>query len=189
MVSLFGTRLGTHARALTAALALLGLLPGLAHAAQPVPPGVPDTIKVPAGNVAFLVGHATGAQNYTCQQTSTGYTWVGVPSATLVDDKGKEIMTHYAGPTWESKDGSKVVAARVDGVTVSPDAIQWLLLRATPTTGQDDDGRLAGTTYIHRVNTRGGLAPTGGCDAAHVGATHSAPYMADYYFYRAKGSE
>ena len=185
MVSLFGTRLGTHARTLTAALALLGLLPGLAHAAQPVPPSVPPTIQVPAGNVAFLMGYATGTQNYTCQQTPTGYSWVGVPSATLVDEKGKEIMTHYAGPTWQAKDGSKVVAAKVDGVTVSQDAIQWLLLRATPTTGQDDDGRLARTTYIHRVNTRGGLAPAGGCDAATVGAKHSAPYTADYYFYRA----
>jgi hypothetical protein len=185
MVSLQNSRLATHARTLTAALALLGLTTGLAHAAQPSPPSVPPAIQVPAGHVAFLMGYATGAQNYTCQLTSTGYTWVGVPSATLVDEKGKEIMTHYGGPTWQAKDGSKVVATRVDGVTISPDAIQWLLLRATPTPGPDGGDRLASTTYIHRVNTRGGLAPTGGCDAAHVGARHSAPYTADYYFYRA----
>jgi hypothetical protein len=103
-----------------------------------------------------------------------------------VDEKGKQIMTHYGGPAWQAKDGSKVVGTRVDGVTVSADAIQWLLLSATPTTGPDGGDRLTGTTYIHRVNTRGGLAPTSGCDAANVGAKRSAPYTADYYFYRAR---
>ena len=40
-------------------------------AAQVTPPPVPDTIAVPAGNSAYLVGHAFGSQGYTCLPTST----------------------------------------------------------------------------------------------------------------------
>jgi hypothetical protein len=169
--------------AIAAALFLPALLPGLAYADSPPPPTVPQAIQVPSGNVPFLLGHATGTQNYTCQRSSTGsgFAWTFVePEATLVNDSGKQIMTHYAGPTWETKDGSTVVGARVDGVTVSTSAIPWLLLRATSTT----PGQLTTTTYIQRVNTTGGLAPTGGCNGAHLGDALNVPYTADYYFYK-----
>ena len=57
-----------------AALVLPAPLPGLAYADQPrPPPSVPGTIRVPARNVQFFPGHATGTQNYTCQPSSTGY--------------------------------------------------------------------------------------------------------------------
>jgi len=169
-----------------AALALPALLPGSALAAGIDPPTVPSTIQAPAGNVPFLVGHATGTQNYTCQLSSSGYAWTLVgPSATLVDDKGKQIVTHYAGPTWQAKDGSTVVGARVDGVTVSPSAIPWLLLRASSTApGPDGGDRLTRTTYVQRVNTTGGLAPTSGCDQTTLGAARNVQYSADYYFYK-----
>jgi hypothetical protein len=176
-------------RAVIAALAVPALLPGLASAATITPPSVPERIQVPAGNVPYLVGHASGTQNYTCQLSTNGYAWTLVaPSATLVDNKGKQIMTHYAGPTWQAKDGSTVVAARVDGVTVSPTAIPWLLLRATSTTQGPDGDLLTNTTYIHRVNTTGGLPPTSVCDASSLGAARNVTYTADYYFYKAVGS-
>jgi len=177
-------------RVVVAALALPTLLPGLALAADLTPPSVPEKIQVPAGNVPFLMGHATGTQNYTCQLSSNGYAWTLVmPSATLVDDHGNQIMTHYAGPTWQAKDGSTVVGARVDGVTVSPSAIPWLLLRAVSTTQGPDGDRLTRTTYIQRVNTTGGLAPTSGCDEAALGTARNVPYTADYYFYKVVGSD
>jgi hypothetical protein len=176
-------------RVVIATLAVPALLSGSAFAASITPPSVPARIQVPAGNVPFLVGHATGTQNYTCQVTANGYAWTLVgPVATLVDDKGKQIMTHYTGPTWQANDGTKVVATRVDGVSVSPTAIPWLLLRATPTTQEGDGGRLTDTTYIQRVSTTGGLAPMGGCDQAALGAARNVPYTADYYFYKAIGS-
>jgi len=45
----------------------------------------------------------------------------------LYGENGKRIATHFARPTWQAKDGSTVVAQRVDGVTVDATAIPWLL--------------------------------------------------------------
>jgi hypothetical protein len=101
--------------------------------AKPAEPEVPSKIAVPAGNKLFLVGHAKGVQIYTCNGTGTGW-GPATPDAKLVDDKGKFVANHFAGPTWQTKDGSKVVAARVNGVTVDTTAIPWLLLKKTSTT-------------------------------------------------------
>jgi hypothetical protein len=169
-------------------LVVSALIPELAYADNVNPPTVPSDIRVPAGNVPFLVGHATGTQNYTCQQTSPGFGWrLVAPSATLVDDKGKQIATHYAGPTWQAKDGSSVKGTRVGFVTVSTSAIDWLLLKATaPTIGANGGDRLSATSYIQRVNTTGGLAPTAFCSGANLGDALNVPYTADYYFYKAQ---
>jgi hypothetical protein len=174
--------------AAAAALALAALAPGLAMANPVPPPSVPPAIQVPAGNMAFLLGHATGTQNYTCQAQGAGFAWTFVaPSATLLDDKGKEIAIHFAGPTWQAvPDGSTVVGSKLAGVTVDATAIPWLLLQAKSTApGPDGGDRLVPTTYIQRINTTGGLAPTSGCDANSVGSTADVPYTADYYFYQA----
>src|SRR3954470_16039960 len=53
------------AAAATALAALFAVgLPQRAYADEIKPPPVPANIKVPAGNEAFLVGHAVGTQNY-----------------------------------------------------------------------------------------------------------------------------
>jgi hypothetical protein len=168
-------------KAVVLALSVPVLLPGLAYADSPTPPNVPTTIKVPAGNVPFLLGQATGTQNYACQLGTTGggYAWTFVaPSATLLDDKGKEIMTHFAGPTWQTTSGSTVKAARDASAPSPTGSIDWLRLRATSTT----PGQLIGTTYIQRVNTTGGLPPSASCTHANE---IKVPYTADYYFYKA----
>ena len=169
-----------------AALAVTTLLPGVAFATRISPPSVPATIQVPAGNKPFLLGHATGTQNYTCQLTSSGYAWTLVgPVATLVDDKGKQIMTHYAGPTWEGNDGSKVVGMVVGRAnSPDPDAIPWLLLQSTANAGP---GIFTPVTYIQRLETVGGLAPTEGCDRSTVDSERDVTYMATYLFYVASG--
>jgi hypothetical protein len=58
------------------------------------------------------------------------------------------------------------------------------LLQATSNSGPAG-GTFSETTYIQRINTTGGVAPSTGCDAAHLGATVAVYYTADYYFYRA----
>ena len=170
--------------AVVLAMAVPVLLPGLAYADSPTPPNVPTAIQVPAGNVPFLLGHATGTQNYACKLGTTGggYSWTLVaPEARLVDDKGKEIMTHYAGPTWETKTGSTVKAARDASAPSPTGSIDWLRLRATATT----PGQLIGTTYIQRINTTGGVTPTTSCTHANEDQVIKVPYTADYYFYKA----
>ena len=92
-------------------------------------------------------------------------------------------MTHFGGPSWQAKDGSRVVAQRVDGVTVDASAIPWLLLSTVSTTAGPDGDRLAKTTFIQRIATTGGLAPAAAdCNAATVGHVVEVPYTADYYF-------
>jgi Protein of unknown function (DUF3455) len=146
---------------------------------------VPEAIDVPAGNKRFLVGHAVGVQIYSC--TATGWSFVA-PRATLYDDHGKLLTTHFAGPTWQAKDGSKVVGRRVAGVNVDPTAIDWLLLAAASTEAGPDGDRLAHTTFIQRTNTTGGLAPAApSCNAGTLGSTAEVPYTADYHFFKASG--
>jgi hypothetical protein len=150
------------------------------------PPAVPAAIAVPPGNTLFLVGHARGAQVYKCVATGSTFAWtLQYPAAVLYDDAGHAIVTHYAGPTWRAYDGSTVVGTRVASAPAPvPGAIPWLLLSARNATPANH-GLLAPTTYIQRINTTGGVAPSTGCDAAHVGAIRAVPYTADYYFYKA----
>jgi hypothetical protein len=125
----------------------------------------------------YLEAHAVGVQIYSCN----GQAWtLSGPRADLYE-RDRRIGTHFAGPTWQTKDGSKVVAARVSGVNVDPTAIDWLLLSATSTT----PGRLGKTTYIQRVNTTGGLIPSAAdCNAGSAGTVKEVPYTADYRFFK-----
>jgi hypothetical protein len=163
-------------RMLAATLAVLAAAAPLAHAA-PDAPDVPGAIAVPAGNKPYLAVHAVGVQIYSCNGTA----WTPVAPRADLYDGDKLFGTHYAGPSWQSKDGSIVVGSRVNGVNVDPTAVDWLLLSATPT----EPGRLGQTTYIQRINTTGGRAPATGCDASTVGARVEIPYTADYVFWKA----
>jgi hypothetical protein len=157
--------------------------------AGPAEPTVPSTIRVPDGNKLYLVGHAVGVQIYKCNATQGGFAWgLVAPRANLYGDNGNVIATHFAGPTWQATDGSKVVGRRVgDGVTVDSGAIPWLLLSADSTSAGPDGTRLAGTTFIQRIATTGGLIPQAAdCNAETAGTVNDVPYTADYYFWKAK---
>jgi Protein of unknown function (DUF3455) len=91
------------------AMALMVALPQLGHADRVTPPPVPSNIQVPAGNKAFLEGHAVGTQDYICvpcpnPATSTcpdasGFAWVlFTPQATLFTDNDKQVITHFFSP-------------------------------------------------------------------------------------------
>jgi hypothetical protein len=166
---------------LAIAVAAAAALPSAAAAAIP-PPDVPSTIAVTGDEKPYLAAHAEGVQIYACRSGA----WALVaPRATLYDDHGQVVATHFAGPTWQARDGSSVVGRRVDGVTV-PGAIQWLLLaRASSSAGRDGD-RLAGTTHIQRIHTVGGLPP-GAAECVTEGEEVEVPYTADYVFWKATG--
>ena len=175
--------------AATIVAAAAALSPTQAANAGPPAPTVPPEIAVEAGHKLFLVGHAAGVQIYKCNATATGYSWsFAGPRAELYDDNGKLITTHFGGPTWQATDGSTAKGTLVRPAPMDPTAIPWLLLSAKGTPGADGD-RLAGTTFIQRIATTGGLMPPAGeCHAGTAGTVDEVPYTADYYFWKATGA-
>ncbi len=148
-------------------------------------PAVPENLKTPVTEVVSLEVRANGVQIYECKASAndaTRFEWVfKAPEAELFDSTGARIGKHYAGPTWESNDGSKVVGetkARDD--SPDPGAIPWLLLSAKSTSG---NGVFSKTKSIQRLNTLGGKAPAEDCIAAMAGKEIRIPYKATYYFY------
>lgn len=214
---LFGTigrlSLASMVLAGVAAMAFTVPFPGPVYADTISPPSVPDNIQIPAGNKLFFVGHAVGTQNYICLPSGTGVRFVlFTPQATLFDDNGDQLTTHYFNPNpfemntdpkvlgdhpiraaWQDSKDSSTVWGQVkpgnsstDPNFVEPGAIPWLLVtivgRQDGPTGGD---RLSGTTFVQRLNTHGGLAPSTGCTAlADLGNLTFVPYTTDYYFYK-----
>ncbi len=151
------------------------------------PPSVPAILEVPAGNEVSFHVYAQGSQIYVVTETSPGvYAWVfKAPDADLFANanyNGNGVGSHFAGPTWKSNSGSNVVGIRLQGATVDPNSIPWLLLGAVSSQGP---GVLDGTTFVQRVNTVGGKAPATGANASTVGQEIDVPYTAEYYFYKA----
>jgi hypothetical protein len=212
----------TLVRKLFAAGIMLGCGLGTAtrgHAQNITVPPTSTTITPEAGNVAFLLGRATGTQGYVCLPQGTGASWTvnnARPEATLfqtVFGQDVQIITHFLSPntnpnkiapdplpfanaTWQSSfDTSKVWAQTVNAVRAGSEpacpndgAIGCLLLQAIGAQQGPTGGKLlTKTTFIQRLNTKGGSAPADGCStSADVGKQTLVPYSADYYFFRAK---
>jgi hypothetical protein len=151
-----------------------------------VMPDLPAALRPAADQRAYHETLAVGVQVYECVASAGwpgAFEWKFVaPEATLTDRAGRPIGRHYAGPTWEAPDGSRVVG-EVKARSAAPEAtaIPWLLLAAKSNAGV---GAFTETTAILRVETVGGVAPADGCDAQSVGRAARVPYKATYYFYR-----
>jgi hypothetical protein len=146
---------------------------------------VPPQIQPPASEQLLLQVHAKGDQVYTCKGDTAQAAWaLKAPDAQLFDKDGKSFGKHFAGPSWEASDGSRVTGKAVGNVP-SPDAdsIPWLLVNIV---GHEGSGVLSRASSIQRINTKGGKAPVSGCDAAHVGQELRVAYSADYLFYAPK---
>jgi hypothetical protein len=172
-----------------------------------MPPPVPANIQVPAGNHAFLEGHAVGTQNYICLPSGSGFAWTFFgPQATLLNDNDAPIIFHFLSPnpsesgtpraTWQhARNGSTVWAKAIDTSTdpafVAAGAIPWLLLQPVGSeSGPTGGDTLTKTTFIQRLDTSGGVAPPSGCaQSADVGKKAFVPYTANYFFYKAHMGE
>jgi hypothetical protein len=216
------TRKTARVRSLFVAILVLGWAFGTvrhAGAQKITPPITPNAIAPPAGNSAFLLGHATGTQGYVCLPTSTGTSsasWTinaARPEATLffsVVGRDVEIVTHFlspntnpngfasnplpfGNPTWQSSfDSSKVWGQPLQSIPAGSDescpntgAIACLLLQSVGSEAGPAGGKfLTQTTFIQRLNTKGGSAPDTGCSVlSDVGKQALVPYTADYYFF------
>jgi hypothetical protein len=176
------TRLCSPRAASLAATAALIVFAPLASAEAPADP------KTPEGQVVLFKLHAEGVQIYECKVVDPNaralrYQWVLTgPDAILNDDKGVKVGKHYAGPTWEGTDGSKVIADRkLVETNPKPPAVPWLLLKGM---SHEGDGKFSKVTYIRRVDTEGGAAPAAP-DSAYQGTELRVPYKATYIFYGA----
>jgi len=124
-----------------------------------------------------------------------------------------QIITHFLSPnenpndptrpvpfgnaTWQSSFDSSRVWAQVLHMNVLPassgepscpntGSIPCLLLETVGSLEGPTGGTLLSkTTFVQRLNTNGGSAPTEGCSTANdVGKQVLVPYTADYWFYR-----
>jgi hypothetical protein len=143
-------------------------------------PGECDSLQPSAANKLAAHFYATGVQIY--RWSGAAWTFVAPDAVLFADAGGKsKVGTHYAGPTWESVGGSKVVGAVAQRCTPDSTAIAWLSLSATSTTGLGIFRRI---TFIRRVHTVGGVAPS--ALGTSVGEEVRVPYTAEYFFYRAE---
>jgi len=83
-----------------------------AAAQRITPPTTPAVITPPAGNSAFLLGHAVGTQGYVCLPKGTGASWTvknARPEATLFQSffgQDFQIITHFLSPDVNPNDAA-----------------------------------------------------------------------------------
>ena len=167
-------------------LAATGLALSLAlPAGAVVAPAVAPALAAPAAEEAAFVLSANGVHVFECRQrigagNAFGWSFVA-PDATLYD--GSASVARLATVNlWESlSDRSSVTGVARASQSAGASNLPWLLMRAIPLS---ESGLFAGVTSIQRVNTSGGVAPSGGCSADTVGAEARVAFTADYYFYR-----
>jgi len=210
------TKKNTRVRGLFASALVLACAFGTVTlaAAQVTPPPTPTDIAVPAGNSAYLVGHAFGSQGYTCLPTSTGAAvWnpTARPEATLFADffgHLVQIITHFqsinenpkpgvtpplsGNATWQgSLDSSRVWMVKVKGIDAGSDPA------SCPNSGSiqclllQSVGNKKGATggnLLADTTFIQRLNTSGGVvptSVCTVGQTQLVPYTADYFFFRA----
>ena len=170
------------------AFLLVLFIAGCASPQSASPVQVPDNLNPGANESLAMIVSAKGVQIYECRARKDqlrDYEWAFVaPEADLFDAAGTRIGRHYAGPQWESTDGSKILGSvkeRADAPAA--DAIPWLLLTAKSV---GSEGSFSKVTSVQRVSTVGGVAPKTGCSQAAAGTPARINYTADYYFFTRK---
>ena len=145
---------------------------------------LPEAVRVPMGQKVMMATTGVGEITYECREKKDmvgQHEWAFVgPMATLYGADRKAVGKYYAGPTWEAGDGSKVSGKQLAVAPASPGNIPLQLVKAEPAMGA---GAMTGVSYIQRLNTKGGVAPSTPCDATTKGQRQQVAYEADYVFY------
>lgn len=145
----------------------------------------PARLDPPAGLELLFVKQARGLQIYAC---TNGQWALHAPRAQLFDpETHQRTGVHYGGidrglnpgPWWEStRDGSRIRArAAIISPSPNPDSIPELQLDVMEWYGTGEFSRV---TRIQRLNTLGGVGPSGPCSDNEQRAV---VYTAEYYFY------
>ena len=167
-------------RNLAAAMALVLMAAGRpAIAADPVPAELR-----PPGSTLLFTAEASGVQIYQSVAEGGGPAkWVlEAPLARLTDAQGALVVYHYAGPSWEAPDGSKIVRDKDTAVKAvpAPDAadIPWLLIKVA---ADPAAGVFSKVGFVQRIATHGGVAPA--TPPVRAGTKIGVAYTATYAFY------
>lgn len=143
----------------------------------------PAALQPPAGYTVAFTAKASGVQIYTStSETGSPLKWtLEAPLAELRAPGG--IIHHYAGPSWEAADGSRIVRDKDVPVASAPAKqastdIPWLLIKVLP---DATPGMLSKVAYVQRTSTSGGVAPA--TAPINAGTKIGVPYTATYVFY------
>lgn len=144
---------------------------------------VPAALQPPAPYILAFTTKARGVQIYTSTMDSgAAPKWVlEAPLAELTGNKG--TIHHYAGPSWEAADGSKIARDNDTPVTMVPAKrasadIPWLLVKVTPA---PEAGLFSDIGFVQRISTHGGVAPAK--PPLRAGTKVGVPYTATYAFF------
>ena len=152
-----------------------------------IPAEIDLPANLPAGNSRVATYYAVGVQKYKSQPKAGSmpvtYEWVFVaPDAELFDANNKKVGTHGAGPFWQLSTTDSIFAQAYTpprfAASPEPATIDWLLLM--PKNGKAKTGIFANTSYIQRIATKGGKAPT--VAPSNPGETVDIKYTAIYRF-------
>jgi hypothetical protein len=181
---LSSTRVSLLAAALPALLAACAMTP---PAQQPMVDNaqLPEAVRAPSGHQAAWHTTGTGQITYECRDRKDmpgQQEWAFVaPVATLTLPGGKIVGKYFAGPTWQANDGSSVTGKQLAVSPVGAGNIPLQLVKASPGVQAGD---LQQVSYIQRLNTKGGVAPSLPCGPDQKGQKQQVDYQADYVFYK-----
>ncbi len=147
--------------------------------------GLPKSVKPGGGYAFYRALTVEGKLVYECRADEAGkFSWslIGVDSGKLYDENRKSVgdVSVDEGKWVWTIDGKRVTGKLEDGKVSTPKrpgAANWQRFKVT-----EDPHTLA--KYVVRLNTKGGAAPVGGCNATHHGTEARVPFTASYRFYR-----
>ncbi|WP_369386225.1 CHRD domain-containing protein [Streptomyces sp. CG1] len=127
----------------------------------------------------FQVSVVTGKQIYECNKSTGSYAFVQRDVSALLGDGIRHSFAkpNSGVPQWVARDRSAVTGKLLSKTPNGTGNIPELDLKATQS-GRSH-GLLAHTGEVLRLNTVGGVAPTGSCVPGTITAV---PYHADYVF-------
>lgn len=150
-------------------IAFIALTLGSAHAQTAASLNAP-------GDAVLMRLSATGVQVYECRATAgAAPAWVFKEPRADLFLAGQPVGRHFAGPSWEHKDGSRITGKVVTSLPApGPSDIPWLRLAVASHAGT---GAFSNATFVQRLDTKGGVL-AGLCP--NPGAMSEVPYTADY---------
>lgn len=147
---------------------------------------LPDSVKVPDGHKVAWETVGVGEITYECRSKAGApgaFEWVFVgPKADLRSRTGAVVGRYWGPPaTWAAGSSAGITGKQLAVAPGGSGNIPLQLVKADPVMGA---GALEGVSYIQRVATVGGVAPSLPCTNDGLGRREVVRYQADYIFWK-----